>query len=63
MIKKVGIQIPGRNFKPHPTQMEFLVSDAETKILMAGRRWGKTRAAVAQPLTSRLRIVLSRLRR
>lgn len=51
MVKKTKrIQVPGKNFKPHPTQMEFLASDAETKILMAGRRWGKTRAAVAQTL-------------
>lgn len=47
MTQPKRIKVPG-NFDPHVTQLEFLASDASTKVLMAGRRWGKTRASAAQ---------------
>lgn len=32
-------------WKPHPTQREWLLSDASVKVAACGRRWGKTEAA------------------
>lgn len=43
------INVPG-DFDPHYEQLEVLASDASPKVLMAGRRWGKTRLAAAQTL-------------
>lgn len=44
---KKQVNVPG-DFNPHPTQLEVLASDARIKVLMAGRRWGKTRLSAAQ---------------
>ncbi len=39
-------------WKPHPGQLEFLLSRAKTKVLACGRRWGKTDACAVQILRS-----------
>ncbi|HEY0865914.1 MAG TPA: terminase family protein [Fimbriimonas sp.] len=37
-------------WKPHPGQREFLLCEAQTKVLACGRRWGKTDACAIQVL-------------
>lgn len=37
-------------WKPHPGQAKFLLSNAKTKILACGRRWGKSQALAIQIL-------------
>jgi hypothetical protein len=37
-----------RLYKPHPGQQEVIDSPARFKVLMNGRRWGKTRLCVAE---------------
>lgn len=32
-------------WEPHPTQREWMLCDARTKVASCGRRWGKTEAA------------------
>lgn len=43
------VRVP-QGFDPHAEQVEVLASDARMKLVMAGRRWGKTRMAAAQTL-------------
>lgn len=38
-------------WKAHPTQREWLLCDAETKVASCGRRWGKTEAAAVDAIT------------
>lgn len=39
------------NWEPHPTQREWLLSEARTKVASCGRRWGKTEAAAIDAIT------------
>jgi len=41
-------------WRPHPTQEEWLLSEAQTKIAACGRRWGKTEAAAVDVATTAL---------
>ncbi len=38
-------------WQPHPTQREWLLCDARTKVASCGRRWGKTEAAAVDATT------------
>jgi len=38
-------------WEPHPTQEQWLMSNARTKIASCGRRWGKTEAAAIDAIT------------
>lgn len=38
-------------WEPHPTQREWLLCDAGTKVASCGRRWGKTEAAAIDAIT------------
>ena len=38
-------------WEPHPTQREWLMSEAGTKVASCGRRWGKTEAAAVDAAT------------
>lgn len=38
-------------WKAHPTQREWLLCDAQTKVASCGRRWGKTEAAAVDAIT------------
>lgn len=38
-------------WEPHPTQREWLLCDARTKVASCGRRWGKTEAAAIDAIT------------
>lgn len=38
-------------WQPHPTQREWLLCEARTKIASCGRRWGKTEAAAIDAIT------------
>lgn len=38
-------------WEPHPTQREWLLADAPTKVASCGRRWGKTEAAAVDAAT------------
>jgi len=39
------------NWEPHPTQRDWLLSSARTKVASCGRRWGKTEAAAIDAIT------------
>lgn len=39
------------NWEPHPTQRDWLLCDARTKVASCGRRWGKTEAAAIDAIT------------
>jgi phage FluMu gp28-like protein len=41
-------------WQPHPTQEEWLLSEAQTKVAACGRRWGKTEAAAVDVATTAL---------
>lgn len=38
-------------WEPHPTQREWMLCDARTKVASCGRRWGKTEAAAIDAIT------------
>ena len=38
-------------WEPHPTQRQWLMSDARTKVASCGRRWGKSEAAAVDAAT------------
>lgn len=42
-------------WEPHPTQRDWLLCDARTKVASCGRRWGKTEAAAMDAATFALR--------
>jgi len=48
---RLGIASTLWRWKPHPTQLEWLLSDARTKVASCGRRWGKTEAAAIDAAT------------
>ena len=41
-------------WRAHPTQEEWLLSEAQTKVAACGRRWGKTEAAAIDAATTAL---------
>jgi hypothetical protein len=41
-------------WQPHPTQRQWLMCDAKTKVASCGRRWGKTEAAAIDAATMAL---------